>query len=184
MATLATFHARWWDHPPLEWTCHPEVGLGSMLFRSPYYKSVLKEAIPALKAWPGNPYEKVLEWCPMLLKRMHTIVAHLREGPYTLLHNDVHLDNIFFTDSGGCSFIDMSNMIFGNSLQDVAYFLATNLTPEFGARMSASSSDTTTGVCLRAWESPRRPSSSSAGQSTAADAARVPNFRCLHGSIA
>ena len=131
MATLATFHARWWDHPPLEWTCHPEVGLGSMLFRSPYYKSVLKEAIPALKAWPGNPYEKVLEWCPMLLKRMHTIVAHLREGPYTLLHNDVHLDNIFFTDSGGCSFIDMSNMIFGNSLQDVAYFLATNLTPEF-----------------------------------------------------
>jgi hypothetical protein len=131
MATLATFHARWWDHAPLEWTCHPEVGLGSVLFRSPYYASVLKEAIPALEAWPGNPYKAVLAWCPMLLKRMHTIVAHLREGPYTLLHNDVHLDNIFFTDTGGCSFIDMSNMIFGNSLQDVAFFLSTNLTPGF-----------------------------------------------------
>ena len=131
MTALATFHARWWDHPPLEWTCHPEVGLGSVLFRSPYYASVLKEAIPALQAWPGNPYKAVLAWCPMFLKRMHTIVAHLREGPYTLLHNDVHLDNIFFTDTGGCSFIDMSNMIFGNSLQDVAFFLATNLTPGF-----------------------------------------------------
>ena len=130
MATLATFHARWWDHPPLEWTCHPEVGFGSILFRSPYYASVLKKAMPALEAWPGNPYKRVLAWCPMLLKRMHTIVAHLREGPYTLLHNDAHLDNIFFSDNGGCSFIDMSNVMFGNSLLDVAFFLSTNLKPE------------------------------------------------------
>eukprot|EP00908_Phaeocystis_cordata_P010914 Transcript_21762.p2 GENE.Transcript_21762~~Transcript_21762.p2 ORF type:complete len:565 (+),score=101.85 Transcript_21762:2110-3804(+) len=133
LSTLAAFHARWWDQPALGWTVHPETGLGSVMFRSHYYYQILKKAIPALEAWEGDPYRPVLAWCPMLLKRMRTIVAKLRLGPFTLLHNDVHLDNIFFSEQtpGGCAFIDYGNMIFGKALMDVAFFLSTNFHPDF-----------------------------------------------------
>ena len=46
-----------------------------------------------------------------------------------MLHQDTHLENIFFHESypGGCAFIDFGNVGFGHALSDVTFFLATSV---------------------------------------------------------
>jgi len=62
--------------------------------------------------------------------------AHLSRAPATLAHGDYRLDNLFFHDGfrepGAVAVIDWQGVFRGPGAIDLAYFLATNLSPGVG----------------------------------------------------
>ena len=132
MRALGDFHAKWWNHgkrPPLEMYGHPadHCGVGRNLI-----KFASKTGLPALRLVFGDKYESVLAWKPLILKKLKWWVDQIHLPPFTLLHGDVHMDNIFFEESWpkGLKFIDFGNVQHGQAGFDIAYFLGSNLEPD------------------------------------------------------
>ncbi len=135
METLARFHANWWDAekaPPIEFITHPAKDMGGIAVQVLAVTATL--GIPALRRCFGEPYAKVLEWAPMLSRRVHQRLARMMfKAPLTLAHGDVHLDNIFFNESfaQGLKLIDFGNIMILQGCFDVASFIGTCLDPPF-----------------------------------------------------
>uniref|UniRef100_A0A7S4HEQ4 CHK kinase-like domain-containing protein n=1 Tax=Prymnesium polylepis TaxID=72548 RepID=A0A7S4HEQ4_9EUKA len=132
MASLARLHARWWGHPksaPLEWAPHPSDFAGAV---GHVWRYLERAGLKALPACFGETYAPILDWAPLVLRRQRKIFRELFAEPLTLCHGDAHLDNIFFHErfSDGCALVDFGNMMFGQGLSDVAFFLATNVSVE------------------------------------------------------
>ena len=130
VGALGGLHARWWDHPrkaPLQWALHPHQGLGRFLFSRQYFAYSLSRALRAMRVWEPETFAPLLAWSELLTRAAPLVVKQCTTPPFTLVHGDAHLDNIFFADRfpSGCAFIDHANMMLAKPLLDVAFFLGT-----------------------------------------------------------
>lgn len=126
---LARFHAKFWQHSPLDsnypWLAGPvrrlEDALGSAL-AVPLMKRGLQLAgklIPAELHAPALGYAK----------QRRKIMEFLNDAPHTLIHHDCHAGNLFWQENK-VGFLDWQLVRLGEGVSDVAYFLATALMPE------------------------------------------------------
>jgi len=128
---LAQFHSSWWNNKELMesgWL-PPPAALATRLV------DVLDEGMPAMRERWGTRYPDLIA----LVERARKIlpgILHLSMNapppkPYTLVHGDVRLDNIFFPSEAGGRFavIDWQGAVLGQPASELAYWLVTNLPP-------------------------------------------------------
>jgi hypothetical protein len=126
---LARLHARLWNAPILDreydWLAGPvrrsEDRLGSAL-AVPLMRRGLRRAgsaVPTALHAPALGYAR----------RRRQVMRFLADGPRTLVHHDVHPGNLFWQKSEP-GLLDWHLVRIGEGIGDVAYFLATSLTPE------------------------------------------------------
>lgn len=129
IAQLARFHAHFWDKPALletySWLAGPvrrlEDGLGAAL-AVPLMKLGLRRAGQAV---PYALHALALHYA----RRRWSVMRFLSSAPQTLVHHDCHPGNLFW-DKHQPGFLDWQLVRFGEGIGDVAYFLATSLSPE------------------------------------------------------
>ncbi len=129
---LARLHAQWWNSEELaeiDWLTPPE-GFEDQLFE------LFDRGMPSVREeWaPERPelvalVERTRKVLPELLKRIKPGVP---PKPYTLLHGDMRLDNLFFpSDEGGrFTVIDWQAIALGPAGQELAYWLVLSLPVE------------------------------------------------------
>lgn len=126
---LAGLHASHWESPLFErelaWLSGPvrrlEDGLGTAL-AVPLMRRGLDratEVVPADLRRPALRYAK----------RRRQAMRFLASGPQTLIHHDCHPGNLYWSDEGP-GLLDWQLVRKGEGIGDVAYLLATALTPE------------------------------------------------------
>lgn len=136
VAALGGLHSRWWGHKkrtaPLAWAMHPHAGLGRIFFSRTWFAYSLRKAVPAMKLWDPELFAPLIGMADLLKRGIAPMIKQCTSPPFTLVHGDAHLDNIFFAErfDGGCAFIDHANMMLMKPLLDVAFFLGTNLHPD------------------------------------------------------
>lgn len=129
---LAAFQARFWGgHQP---QVHQDIlsltqnvaTAGDDAIRD-YYR----EAWPAVEScglYDLSP--EVIGFGRGLLADPNRARRRLTVGPRTLLHGDVHVENLFFEDSPaspGFTLIDWEDLAVGNGLQDIAWLVTTSV---------------------------------------------------------
>ena len=129
---LAQFHASWWNSKELmeKGWLPPPAALATRLI------DVLDEGMPAMHERWGARYPDLIA----LVERARKIlpgILHVSMNapppkPYTLVHGDVRLDNIFFPSEAGGRFavIDWQGAVLGQPASELAYWLVTNLPPD------------------------------------------------------
>jgi hypothetical protein len=132
MDELARHHARWWNSEELaevDWLTPPE-GFEDQLY------TLFDRGMPALREqWgAGRPklvamVERTRALLPELLKRVKPGVP---PKPYTLLHGDMRLDNLFFPSEEGGEFtvIDWQATALGPAGNELSYWLVLSLPVE------------------------------------------------------
>ena len=126
---LARLHARFWGrlalHAEHRWLAGPvrrtEDALGSAL-AVPLMLTGLRRAGAAV---PGALRAPALAYA----RRRRAWMRELSAGPHTLVHHDVHPGN-FFWAAGRPGLLDWHLVRAGEGVGDVAYFLATALSPD------------------------------------------------------
>jgi hypothetical protein len=126
---LAALHARFWNQASLEheyrWLGGPvrrlEDRMGSALAVPLMHRGLRRagDYIPAPLHAPAMHYAR----------RRTDAMRFLAQGPRTLVHHDLHPGNLFWHRSQP-GFFDWQLVRIGEGIGDVAYFLATALTPE------------------------------------------------------
>lgn len=123
---LAPFHARWWNHQQLEslpWL--PSWGGDSDLAQNRYIHCIE----PFLRRFGQRLPRRVRAIIESLATSYGAVRTRLQQAPVTLVHGDLHLDNIFFHMSryhspvtiidwqsvaSGCCTIDLALFLFGS----------------------------------------------------------------------
>jgi hypothetical protein len=133
---LAVIHATWWQHPDLErlsWLVPVNV-LGN------YVEVLYRKSLAGfLTGYGSGLSEEFLSLAKSFGERGSEIIRRLGDPPFTLLHGDYRLDNMFFEGEGRSARItafDWQTVSQGPAALDVAYFLSGNLAAEV-ARASA-----------------------------------------------
>lgn len=126
---LARFHAHFWNKaapcPTYRWLAGPVRRLEDLLgtvFAVPLMKRGLRLAgslVPACLHAPAMHYAR----------HRRRAMRLLAEDAQTLVHHDCHPGNLFWHESRP-GFLDWQLLRIGDGIGDVAYFLATALTPE------------------------------------------------------
>lgn len=128
-ATLAELHASHWESPRLKgdlaWLAGPvrrlEDGLGSAL-AVPLMRRGLDRATAVV---PRELRRPALRYA----QRRRQAMRFLAAGPRTLIHHDCHPGNLYW-GPGGPGLLDWQLVRSGEGIGDVAYLLATALSPE------------------------------------------------------
>jgi aminoglycoside/choline kinase family phosphotransferase len=125
---LAKLHAAWWEHPQLR----------ALDWLQPFDPRPLQEVYQ--RAWEPFVTRMGAQLPDALRDIGERLGAHLAplfkgywESPWTLVHNDFQLDNLFFGISESdppLTVIDWQSVLRGRSMLDVAGFLGGNLTIE------------------------------------------------------
>jgi hypothetical protein len=136
VATAARLHATWWDSPSVSgWAWLPSQAalIGGTLERAP-------ELYPAFaEAWSGDFSDEELKLGEKVTLHLGPLVEAIDHPPFTLVHGDYRLDNLFFSSDGDVAVIDWQLPFRGFSgAFDVALLLASSLTPEDRNRLMAS----------------------------------------------
>jgi hypothetical protein len=128
---LACSHARFWDNvnidPNYRWLAGPvrrlEDSLGTAL-AVPLMRRGLQlagELVPPILHAPGIHYAR----------ERRSAMRFLSDAPQTLVHHDCHPGNLFWNEKRSrVGFLDWQLVRIGEGVSDVAYFLATALSPE------------------------------------------------------
>jgi len=131
VAELARFHARWWNDeslPSRDWM-RPSADLGEQII------TLFETGLPAFEELAADyPRIGVLvrragKVLPMLIGEL---VERFGKPPYTLVHGDMRLDNLFLPVAEGDRFtvIDWQGATLGAGAADLSYWLALSLTVE------------------------------------------------------
>jgi aminoglycoside/choline kinase family phosphotransferase len=136
VATAARLHATWWDSPTLsEWAWLPSQAalIAATIERAP-------ELYPAFAAdWSGEFSDEELKLGETVARHLGALAGSVDHAPFTLVHGDYRLDNLFFSADGDVSVIDWQLPFRGYSgAFDFALLLASSLTPEDRNRLMAS----------------------------------------------
>ncbi len=124
--TMATLHARWWEHPALE-RCGfvPALDDGvedrsARLYREsfPRFAERFRDHVPA------GAFRAAERYGPQLAALYHRWAV---DGPNTLSHNDLRLDNLLMPAEGAPVFVDWQRVIRYRGASDLAYFVAGSL---------------------------------------------------------
>jgi aminoglycoside/choline kinase family phosphotransferase len=129
---LARFHATWWEHPTLE-----NLDWMPSIDADWYVASVVQGYGEALPAFLGHLGDRLSDEDRTVVEkfaqRIPQVMGQFAERPWTIMHGDYRLDNIFFaTDGGGpeLAVIDWQIAARARGVFDVAYFVAGTLTPD------------------------------------------------------
>jgi aminoglycoside/choline kinase family phosphotransferase len=130
---LAHLHAKWWEDESLdaaEWL--PQSDPDTMRA----YGAMLPGSLPAfIDATADLLSEQDHDLCRRFLAEYDSLIPsvdgtpHPLDGPFTLLHRDFHLGNMFF-DGDRPVVYDWGNVAMGMGFYDLTYFLAGALTEE------------------------------------------------------
>ncbi len=119
---LATLHADWWMHP----------ALARLDWLRPFDSAPLEAAYQ--QAWGPFTTKLATLLSPELLRlgeqlgaNLATVFAGYWDEPWTLLHNDLQLDNLFFSADMQLTIIDWQSAVRGRGMLEVAGFLGGNL---------------------------------------------------------
>jgi len=129
---VAAVHVTWWQHADLEtlgWV--PPVNLLSRYLEAIYRKN--RRHFDGLGADLSPRFWEFVEW---LLEAGTPLMQRLGEAPFTLLHGDYRLDNMFFEGEAAAPRItvfDWQTVCQGPAALDVAYFVCGNLREEVAA---------------------------------------------------
>lgn len=124
----ARLHAAWWESSDL-------AALDGLSVGRPEF---VREAMPS--AWPqflerlGSSVPAALvEIGSRLVRHFADLDDQLSSRPLTLIHNDYHLDNMFFgsaTDRNPVTVLDWQFLCIDRGMKDVAFFLGGNLSAD------------------------------------------------------
>lgn len=126
---LPSLHARWWDGADLStadwlWRAdHPAVTTG--------YQQGLETTAPiTVDRYPFDP--SFIEAMHSLARRFSEVATRWSERPITLVHGDLHLQQVFFPTSSGGRFalFDWQTAMIANPGIDLARVITTDLTAE------------------------------------------------------
>lgn len=135
---LAISHAQFWDNVHLDrdyrWLAGPirrlEDSLGAAL-AVPLMKRGLQLAGTLIPSVLNAP-------CMHYARRRRSAMRFLADAPQTLVHHDCHPGNLFWNQQKSTvGFLDWQLVRIGEGISDVAYFLATALSPEIRKRHEA-----------------------------------------------
>ena len=127
VVTAARLHGAWWDSAELSaWKWLPSQAelVGGSLARAP-------ELYPAFaEAWSDEFSDEELKLGEKVTRNVERLVDGVDHAPFTLVHGDYRLDNLFFSP-GGVKVIDWQLPFRGFSgAFDIALLLASSLTSE------------------------------------------------------
>jgi hypothetical protein len=119
---LADLHAAFWESAALAepWLASPSTGI----FAAMITQLVSSGAVALAERFAGRADERVLAAVVTRAPQWGEIMARISEGPQTLVHNDVRLDNLFFASDGTPCFIDWQVLARTRGTQDVGNLLA------------------------------------------------------------
>jgi len=122
---MAILHARFWDASDADVASLPlwdEVAEKRL--------SNLAETLPVFLAeWRGRVPDEAFAFATDLMKRTQDAYGELRAAPTTLVHGDLHLDNVLFGADGMPIVIDWPGVSRGPAAADFGYFLAESMSP-------------------------------------------------------
>ena len=118
---IAKFHATWWEHPALPqyaWARMQDSEVNKLQERYLQIADTLDDV-------PEIPRD------PELLQTIKDHAIHFsswmnyqrQSSPYTLLHNDYHLNNLIFIEDNKLMILDWQTMSMGRGVSDVACLL-------------------------------------------------------------
>lgn len=120
---LAHFHARWWNHPQLEtFSWLPLWGGDTQMAQDRYIQCI----DPFLQRFEARVPKKVRMAIEALATNYGAARDRLTWSPTTMIHADLHLDNILFslgTSVPGVTMIDWQSVARGRCAIDLALFL-------------------------------------------------------------
>lgn len=129
---IARHHAHWWDNDRL----------ASLTWLTPFSEPPMSDMVVANyeAAWPTFRERLGSDISPMIrgfgdqfLSLMPWFFAEVARPPFTFLHGDLRLDQLFFavdTDDAPVTALDWQIAAKGRGAYDVGYFLSQSLTPE------------------------------------------------------
>jgi len=124
---LALFHAQWWNHPRLdEFSWLPQWGGDAQDAQKRYIQCIG----PFLKRFGSRVPPRVREITDALATSYGAVRTQLKRSPATMIHADLHLDNVLFTPPGwkpGVTLIDWQSVARGRGVIDLALFLFESL---------------------------------------------------------
>jgi thiamine kinase-like enzyme len=120
---LARFHALWWDHPQLEtFSWLPRWGGDPQMAQDRYIQCLG----PFLQRFGSHVPERIRKILDALATNYGAVRMRLKLAPATLVHADLHLDNILFSSLGSepsLALIDWQSVARGRCAIDLALFL-------------------------------------------------------------
>lgn len=122
---MTAFHARFWG------------GTDADLASLPSWDSVaekrlsnLAETLPLFLAeWRGRIPDAAFAFAADLPKKTQDAYGELKAAPTTLVHGDLHLDNVLFRADGAPIVLDWPSVSRGPAAADFGHFLAESLPP-------------------------------------------------------
>jgi aminoglycoside phosphotransferase (APT) family kinase protein len=127
---MAGFHTRWWAHdalPSCAWL--PDWG-GDPAERQSRYAL---QAVPFLDTYGPRLPRRVRNLVTDLRTHYAAVLTALSTSPLTLIHADLHLDNVLVHPSGGpraVTVLDWQTVARGRAAIDLSLFLAGSLTAD------------------------------------------------------
>jgi aminoglycoside/choline kinase family phosphotransferase len=135
VSTAARLHARWWGHPEVGgygWLPSQAQLVTGMLERASQLYGAFAEA------WDGRLSDDELRLGERVLLGLGSLLGTVDHPPFTLVHGDYRLDNLFFTADNGVAVVDWQLPFRGYSgAFDLALLLASSLTPEGRNRLTS-----------------------------------------------
>lgn len=130
---IAAVHAHWWQRPEL-----PELGwIPPVWVLSRYVEVMYREGRAAFfERYGAARSERFRDFAEWLGRGGTPLMRCLADSPYTLVHGDYRLDNLFIGGEGRdarMTALDWQGVCRGPGALDVAYFISGNLAPELAA---------------------------------------------------
>ena len=126
---LPAFHARWWggvELPAEGWLWRPDLPIAAA-----GYQQGLQATVPITigRFSFADPFREAME---RLTTRFSDVAAQWRDRAVTLLHGDLHLQQVFFPGSSGgrLALFDWQTVMVGNPGIDLARVITMDLTAE------------------------------------------------------
>jgi hypothetical protein len=125
---LARLHSVWWQKPQIEslkwlpWNNDPvRAGAAQVSYQMAWgpFAQVVGSMVP----------KEILDLGERFGPRVTAVLDKLAESPWTLVHGDYRLDNLFFSPEGSLSVVDWQIISRGTGAFDLAYFMTGSVAP-------------------------------------------------------
>lgn len=130
LTSLGEFHAGWWQDATLPELAWPALWSATYDQRATRYREQVE---PVIDAYGGQLSRQTIALLRSLVAPFHQMLDELDSAPETLIHADMHLDNVMFStmdNNRQAIIIDWQSPSRGRAMIDVAGFLVDSLSVE------------------------------------------------------
>ncbi len=124
LAAIQPLHARWWQVDELATLAWPGTWASSNETRIAGYRERVE---PVIAAFSGRLSQRQVEMLRSLATWLESGLDDLAAAPETLIHADLHLDNVFLMPERGAVLLDWQSPSRGPAAIDIAGFLVDSL---------------------------------------------------------